>query len=396
MANIIQKNIHWLYTKVRSHLYKRDKDLWVFGEWFGNRCCDNSFSFANYLAKNYPHLQLVWIAKKSADTTQLAESIRIVEMDTPEAAEVLCHAGVAVMNQGTNDFTPEISFLCDGALMVNLWHGVPWKKIAMDMHSDYGFARRAYMAYLQKLQRADVYLALSDGFARILETAFYAPKKGIILAGYPRNAIFYDPAAVSAAREKVLSLLNVKNSSGKPLKLIAYMPTFRDNTEDVFSFEKLAGNSRLQEILEKHNAIIIQKAHFVSYQRNAEANQVKNSRILALNDIMAQELLAAADMLITDYSSCFFDYLVLDRPIIHYIYDYAYYAGEDRGVYYKAEDVVCGDAPETEEQLLAAMEANLADPGLRKELRKLRSQEHMTYESADSCEKIYREILLRL
>ena len=396
MANFIQKNINRLYTKIKSRFYKRDKNLWVFGEWFGNRCCDNSFFFANYLVKHHPQLQLVWVAKKSADTTQLASNIRIVEMGSPEAMDVLCHAGVAIMNQGTNDFTEEISFACDGALTVNLWHGVPWKKIAMDVYRNCGLAKRLYTSYLQKLQRVDMYLALSDGFAKILETAFYARKKDIVLAGYPRNALFYDPAAVNAAREKVCSLLGLENSSEKPLKLIAYMPTFRDNTEDVFSFEKLAGNSRFNEILEKYNAVIIQKAHFVSYQRDAEANQVKSPRILALNDIMAQELLAAADMLITDYSSCFFDYLVLDRPIIHYIYDYAYYAGQDRGVYYKAEDVVCGDAPQTEEQLLTVLEANLADPDLNKVLRKQRSQEYMTYESADSCEKIYREIFRRL
>ena len=57
--------------------------------------------------------------------------------------------------------------------------------------------------------------------------------------------------------------------------------------------------------------------------------------------------LAAADMLITDYSSCFFDYLITNRPIIHYLYDYDYYVKEDRGVYYDVMDVVAGDTPKT-------------------------------------------------
>ena len=394
MANILSKNIQWLYTKAKSHTYKRDKNLWVFGEWFGNRCCDNSFAFANHLAKTHPELKLVWIAKKEADASQLAPSIRFVEMETPEAMDVLNRAGVAVMNQGTNDFTAELSCYCDGALMVNLWHGVPWKKIGLDMHSDYGAARRLYMRYIQKLQCADMYLALSDEFARIVESAFCAPKRSIVLGGYPRNDIFYDPQRIAAARQKVLEKLELQPA--EDLKIIAYMPTFRDNTENVFSFEDLAGDNRLCALLEKHNAVIVQKAHFVSYQRNSMANAAKSRRILPLNDIAGQELLAAADMLVTDYSSCFFDYLVLDRPIIHYIYDYAYYAGEDRGVYYKAEDVVCGDAPQTAEQLLDALEANLEDPDLHKALRKSRAAKYMTYESADSCEKLYAQIQKRL
>ena len=392
----ISRNIRWLSEKATSHCYKRDPHLWVFGEWMGNRCCDNSLALANYVSDNHSHIKTVWVSKKTADLSQLSPAVTRVEMNTPEAMEVLKHAGVAVMNQGLVDFGVDGTFLCSGAVNVQLWHGAPWKKIALDACGSLTGIRGAYCRYIQRLNRADMYLALSDEFARIMQSAFYAPKKDIILAGYPRNAIFYDASRVQAAREKVIRLLGLDAQNTGDLKLIAYMPTFRDNTDHVFSFEDLADNKELNAILEKHNAIIVQKAHFVSYQRNSSANEVESHRIWALNDIMAQELLAAADMLITDYSSCFFDYLVLDRPIVHYIYDYQYYAGEDRGVYYKAEDVVCGDAPETVEQLLAALDANLGDPDLRKNLRKERFAKYMTYESADSCEIIYQQIQARL
>lgn len=394
--SIISRNVRWLYEKLVGHFYKRDPQLWVFGEWMGNRCCDNCLSMANYMAVRHPEVNIVWLSKKEADLSLLDSRVCRVVMDTKEARNILKCAGVAIMNQGFEDFGQNMSFLCDGALTVQLWHGVPWKRIGMDMYKHVGLLRKLYCSYVQRISRADMHLALSDSFADIMESAFYAKRDGIILAGYPRNASFYDPDYICRTRNKVLKLLNRERLISDDLKIITYMPTFRDKTAQVFSFEEMASNSRLKQILEEYNAVIVQKAHFVSYERNRSANEVSTDRILSMNEISAQELLAATDLLVTDYSSCFFDYLVLDRPIIHYIYDYQYYVSEDRGVYYKVEEVMCGDTPENVDQLLDALEINLRDPTLNEELRKVRTAEYLTYESTGSCEKIYQKIQSRL
>lgn len=396
MSNIIFRNISWLYAKARSHFYKRDNNLWVFGEWFGNRCCDNSLYLANYMAEKQPQQKLVWVARKNADLSMLHPSIRRVEMDTPEALEVLHHAGVAVMNQGSNDFANETNYHCDGALTVNLWHGVPWKQIGTDVLHAASTPRKLYGYYLQWLQRADAYLATSDDFQNIFRKKYFAKRNGVILSGYPRNSIFYSQQTVAACREKAVQKLRAKNPElDKNVKIITYMPTFRDNNQEVFSFEQLANDDRLRKMLEKHNAVIVQRAHFVTNQRGTTQNGGGYERITSLDDITSQELLAASDMLITDYSSCFFDFLMLDRPIIHHLYDYEYYANEDRGLYYKKEEVACGDASQTVEELLAHMEANLSEPEKDAELRADRRKTFMTYECPDCCEKIYEEILKR-
>lgn len=269
MANIITRNLKWLTTKAKSHCYRRDPNLWVFGEWFGNRCCDNSLYLANYLAENQPQLQLVWIARKEADTSLLDPSVHRVEMDSREAMDVLHHAGVAVMNQGMNDFTSEIDYHCDGAVTVNLWHGVPWKQIGIDVLQAGSAARRLYGYYLMYLQRADLYLATSDNFGKIMREKYFARKNGVLLAGYPRNAMFYDPNKITACRNKALVQLREKLSLSDDVKIVTYMPTFRDNTQEVFSFNQLEQDRRLNEILEKHNAVIVQRAHFVSSQRSS-------------------------------------------------------------------------------------------------------------------------------
>lgn len=394
---IVGKNLKRIATKIASHCYRREKDLWVFGEWMGNRCCDNSLSFANYIAENHPQIRLVWIAKKTADTSLLSPKIRVVEMESPEAVGVLRRAGVAVMNQGRVDFAQDMSFDCDGALTVQLWHGVPWKKIGLDGLPANGTFHRLYNRYLQHLQRADLHLVLSDDFAQIMNRAYCAEKKGMIFAGYPRNRIFYQKEKISEARNKILDMLHQQGLQvSADSKIITYMPTFRDNTEDVFSFEQLQSDSRLSQLLDEHDAVIVQKAHFVSHQRSGGKDSAASCRITSLNDAAAQELLAATDILVTDYSSCFFDFLLLDRPIIHYIYDYDYYAHEDRGLYYKAEDVVCGDDPRTVDALLDSLKKNLEDPGKDSRLRSQRKGEYLQYESVNSCEILFAEIQKRL
>lgn len=393
----IAQKIDRFTRKVKSRFYRRDPNLWVFGEWFGNRCCDNCLYLANYVANNHPRIKAVWICKKNADTSLLDPAVTRVEMDSEEATQALRHAGVAVMNQGFVDFSDTTGGLdCAGALTVNLWHGVPWKKIGMDSQSGNSALRGLYAKMVCRMQTSELYLALSDEFARILQGAYFVPADRVILAGYPRNSLFYDEKALALGREKVLNALRENGKTAENVKIITYMPTFRDKTEQVFSFTQLKDDPRFQALLEKHNAVVVQKAHFVSDQRNGGGGESEDPRILNLNGLSAQELMAGTDLLVTDYSSCFFDFLMTDRPIIHYLYDYAYYSDEDRGLYYRAEDVVCGDAAADVRELLDALDTNLSEPEKNARLRQERRRRFMTYESEDACRRIFEAISQRI
>jgi CDP-glycerol glycerophosphotransferase (TagB/SpsB family) len=66
-------------------------------------------------------------------------------------------------------------------------------------------------------------------------------------------------------------------------------------------------------------------------------------------------LLLITDILITDYSSCYFDFTLLNRPIIHFVYDYDEYKNQDRGLYYDLEDVKGGYIVYEERQLVEAI-----------------------------------------
>ena len=174
-------------------------------------------------------------------------------------------------------------------------------------------------------------------------------------------------------------------------KIILYMPTFRDNPSQMKSLEQLGEDASFLKWIEENDTIIIQKAHFVSQQRNELQSHKRTKRILTLNDLIPYEALGVADILITDYSSCFFDYLILDRPIIHFIYDYENYRTADRGVYYDKDDVVCGDAPTDFEGLKTAIIQYIESPLMDSDLREERRKQFIEYESYDACQKIFRQ-----
>lgn len=398
MSNPITKNLRRVYTKCLGHAGRRDPKLWVFGEWFGKHCCDNCLYLANYIAAKHPEIQCVWLCQEGADMSLLDDRVVRCTLGTEEAKGLLRRAGVVVMNQGGVDVCCDAGDLSyTGALTVNLWHGVPWKKIGMEHLRRAPMFKRLYGEIMQRFTRADVYLAVCGDMVKVFREQFCARPNGVIEAGYPRNALFYDQAAICAAREKLLRLLpEISAQYGENVRILSYMPTFRDQSHQTFSFTELEGNSRLRRMLEQYNAVIVQKAHFVTDQRGTQWDSHAQQRIFSLNQLSGQELLAATDVLITDYSSCFFDFLLLDRPIIHYLYDYEYYARQDRGLYYSKEDAVCGDAPETVEALLDAMEENLAHPEKHRALRAKRRQYFLAYEGANSCEAVFEEIQKRL
>lgn len=394
LNRIFLNNIKLLSSKVYNSFNKRNASLWVFGEWKGLRCCDNCMYFANYVVENHPEITAVWISKKGVDYSRLNKKVHRCIMDSPEARGYLKRAGAVFLSHGLEDIIDNNKCDYSGALVVNLWHGTPWKKIQFDM--PYSLPDLLYQKMRRGWYEGKTIVSNSEEMTRILPHAFSVRKKDVIESGSPRNIVFHRQEDVERARRQLLMHLNssgVKVNDGT--QIITYMPTFRDNDQHVFSFYELQDNSRFIKMLESHNAILVQKAHFVTVQRNSASDNISR-HIVSLDNYQSQELLASTDILITDYSSCFFDYLILDRPIIHYLYDYDYYANKDRGLYYKKEEVVCGDVASDVEELLGCIEKNLIDPARNHELRKERARKFISFETPDSLLNLYNEIIKRI
>ena len=377
---------------------RRRTDWWLFGEWFGQRNGDNSLFLANYVCENYPDITVYWVSRENTNVEKLSNSIHILKYDALETFELFKRVGAVFMNQGYIDFSSSGYNYFRGAITVNLWHGVAWKKIGHDSSKKRGFAHLINTYLVDYFDGSKRYLSTSNNYSSVLKTAFHAKDKQIIKAGYPRNSLFYSKEWLTGNRKKILTILKDRTNAviSDKTKIVVYMPTFRDRTREGVSLECLLSYQDFANWLEDSDVVIIQKAHFVNQNANGEPasnSSSSSNRIINLNNIESYEALGCADILITDYSSCFFDYLILNRPIIHFIYDYDSYRNEDRGVYYEKDDVICGDAPQSISSLIDSIKKYTYNAAADNSLRTKRKHEFMEYETYNSCELIVNCIL---
>lgn len=383
--NKIIRDVKLITNKIINGVNYHSNGYIVFGEWMGKRVNDNSYYLANYMALHYPDAKLCWIAEADTDLSCLNSSIKHLIKDSSEANDMVSNALVLVMNQGYTDFSSNPSFNVSGPLTVNLWHGIMWKKIGFDAIEGKSILHNLEYKFQIIMHKSDLYLAPSREYQRIYKSAFFLSDKAFIQAGQPRNSLFYNNDRVSNCRKQFCDKYNVDSSA----KIIAYLPTFRDSGGACFSFYGVCDNS-FWSMLEEKNIVIVCKSHFAD--TNLYTPNDENGRVISINDISAQELMAASDILITDYSSCFFDYLILNRPIIHFIYDYDFYKNKDRGLYYDVDQVACGDTPRTLQELIDAIRRNIDNPDSSSAIRNKRKSEYISFENINSCEVISKRI----
>jgi len=183
-------------------------------------------------------------------------------------------------------------------------------------------------------------LAASEETKRIFNKVFV--NKNISILGYPRNDVFFDNTILYDNYEKNLNL-------DKYEKVILYCPTFRDNPSSkiVFSADFL---EKLNHYLKDLNYVFLIKKH-INEKQIFNVNNFSNIIDVSEKVEDVQDLLVFTDFLITDYSSVFFDFVLLDRPIIFYCYDFKEYLKNSRDMYYDYFEEIPGPFAKNQDEL---------------------------------------------
>jgi CDP-glycerol glycerophosphotransferase len=240
-----------------------------------------------------------------------------------------------------------------GQVYLNTWHGTPLKRMGYDMPGgamDSANTLRNFVA-------ADFLLSQNRFMTEQMYEKAYKLRGiftgKVIEAGYPRvDRQFVDEEEIRAARAGF-------ETSGIPLgdrKIVLYAPTwkgdsFSDPDDDARKlFETVRG---LQALLGEDEYVVLLKTHQVVHRFAAADPQF--SKLLVSNDIPTNTTLALSSILITDYSSIFFDYLATDRPIVFFTPDSDEYSGS-RGLYL-SPDTLPGQVCSTLGELHAAVAA---------------------------------------
>ncbi len=235
-----------------------------------------------------------------------------------------------------------LSFKGKNTFYFNTWHGTPIKKMGTDMGKE-------NQSFRQKGGfRVDTMMAQSDFEADIFSRVFHIPRENFLLGGLPRN----DHLANYTEEERQ----SIREKLGIPREktVILYAPTFREYTKDKGRACVLIPPMDIQkweEVLSGTHCLLF-RAHY----------EVAKSMEFTENDFVRdmtaypclEDLMIAADILISDYSSIFFDFSVMDKVMLHFTYDYDEYA-EKRGMYFDIRTHLSGS--DTEDGVLKLLKS---------------------------------------
>lgn len=235
-------------------------------------------------------------------------------------------------------------------IMLSTWHGTPLKRLGFDQGNLYLNNPESKFKYKQDSSQWN-YLVSPNRFTTERLKSAFAYEGPVLEYGYPRNDILYnyDDEFV----RKIKSDLNLPEDK----KVILYAPTWRDDEFiDVgkVKFELKLKLDELKEALGDEYIVLVRTHYFIANSLDLSNAEGFAFDVSKYEDIA--ELYLVSDILITDYSSVFFDYANLRRPILFYTYDLDKYANMLRGFYIDIHTEVPGPLLYTTEEVIDAIE----------------------------------------
>jgi len=281
----------------------------------------------------------------------------------------LFKAKVIIITSGPDDISPYPLF--GNKKIINVWHGIPIKSIGYP-------ALTGKSKEFNRFVEAIDYFSVSAEFdGNVIQKAFHLPKEKVFVSGLCKNDFI---------RINHKNILNKAQYLKK--KVILYAPTFRDKGISQKSFVELFPLKELQELLEKNDAFFLYRSHFNTYDIKSIGNFDRIISASAREFLDPQPLLYFTDLLITDYSSIFFDFLLMNRPIIFYNYDYDEYR-VNRDFLYDYEENTPGAKVQTWEELKRTIVKYFNDPELDAEERKKIKKRFHKFTDGNGCKRTY-------
>lgn len=310
-------------------LIPKNKSIWVFGAWFGKSFSDNPKYMYQYVDSLDGDITPIWIAKDKKLVEELqTKKVNVFYHRSIKGIYYQVIAKVAFVGHSiSSDLNP--SLIGFNTIRVQLWHGIPLKKIGFDdkvFNSQQSLSLRH--PKLSVFLTNDSYdLVTSTGLkcSKAFSTAFNIPIDKCAITGFPRNDVFLKEEVKNLSRYKVI-----------------YMPTFRGEIGTEFNlFESFGFDlKKIEEKLASENIELHIRTHPANKPSEIFLKGIINSNVLkisAISDIY--EEINNYDCLVTDYSSIMFDFILNGKPIVFAPFDLDNYLKADRQLYCDYSDI---------------------------------------------------------
>lgn len=344
---------------MRAASSRTDDRLVAFSAYSGKNYACSPKAVYEYMLKEerFSGYRFVWIFDDPEKYSFLEENrdTRVVGKGSAGCEHALAEAKYWIFNfRAPDHWVPK-----KDQIYVQCWHGTPLKRLGYDItNSDNAMnsVKEIRTKYRTDAQRFD-YIISSCPFVTEKFTSAWdldaSDRYGDVLeTGYPRNDflnVYTDKDA-----DEIRRRLDIADCGRK---IILYAPTWRDNQHDSESgyvYRSPVDFDYLRDKLEDEYIILFRAHYLVADDFDFDAYRGFIYDVSGYDDI--NDLYIAADLLITDYSSVFFDYAILNRPILFYMYDMEEYRDEMRGFYLNIDELP-GSVVRTERELVDSIKA---------------------------------------
>ncbi|MGG7219042.1 CDP-glycerol glycerophosphotransferase family protein [Bacillus sp. ATD] len=306
---------------------KIDPHIIFYESYHGKAMNDNPYAIFKHLVNNeeYKNFTHVWALNDQdnpyANKYKGLKNVRFVKVHSEEYIKYLTKAKYLI----NNVTFPTYFQKKDEQIYINTWHGTPLKTLGKDMEGPIGQHKNIQRNFLHS-----DYILSPNKFTseKLIDShdleGLYNGE--IIEEGYPRMDLTFntDKEELRKTLENIIELDPHK-------KIILYAPTWRGEVGSVSNINEELFNhiSALNEKIPDDYQLIL-KVHTLLFKYIKHDEQLMSKCIPDCID--TNELLSLVDILITDYSSIFFDYMATNKPILYFMYDKEQYL-KKRGMY---------------------------------------------------------------
>ncbi len=331
------RNLMYLLFNTLTYLFPHKKNYYVFYPTHErNSFTGNLAALFEYGNNNIRSTKFLWLTrseivykklkKKGYDSKLLKKKFSHFRY-LLRAQYIFIDGIIAPFNKGAYNF-------------VQAWHGTGFKDIGVTNPNKDPNQKDKLTKHFKRYQFVS---ASSSCDKERKEICFHS--KNVFITGSPRNDIFFNEAATSDIKIKVMTDIGINPGT----KIITYAPTYRDNNCDDFPINE-STLRKLSDMCELSNTVFLVKNHPASKSRPLHtSNHVIDITNRSFN---TQYILISTDILITDYSGIVTDFVLCNRPYIFYHNDRVKYEKNCRSFYYNLDEVLPGPIVETEADLL--------------------------------------------
>lgn len=371
---LIPSGIYKLYLKLTN------KEMWLISEQ-KNVARDNGYFFYIYMCDNYPEIKCLYaINKKSKYYNKVKNHGKVISWGS--LSHYFYYMSSTKNISAHKDGNPNQLLFTILHLYLNLYnnriflqHGIIKDNLPM-----FYYKNTKFKGFICGAKREYEYVSENFGY----------PKENVAYTGLAR----FDSLVDESSEKKIIAIIPTWRSwLGRETNILAEQVDFK-KTKYYKCWSDLLSNKDFIDTIEKNNINVIFYPH-IQMQKYIKFFQKKskNIQIIDINNLEIQDLLKQASLLITDYSSIYFDFAYMNKPIIYYQFDYEEYRKRQmpEGYFNYLEDGF-GPVYTNEINIIDKVKENIEVNFKQPELYEKRCNDFFNIKDKNNCKRIYEYI----